>query len=92
MRPALLVLLLAAACAGSAPPVKPGGPSDPGAPEGPLSRASPELDPDAGIGRYEQGSTPSMANMEMGGMQHGGSTDAGMSHDMRGMTMDGGMR
>ena len=90
MRAAVAVSLLAMACASSAPPMRPGGPSDPRAQEGPVATASPELTADSGISRYESGSTPMMGNMQMGG-----SGDGGMQHDMGGMggmQMDGGMQ
>ena len=91
MRVVVAMLLLAVACVSSAPPMRPGGPADPRAPEGPLNAASAELSADSGISRYESGSTPMMGNMQMGG-----TADGGMPHDMGGMQMggmgDGGMQ
>ena len=101
MRLLIAVSLVAIACASSAPPMRPGGPSDSHAQEGPVAPASPVLTGAAGISRSESGSAPMMGNMQMGamgdgnmqqdmgGMQMGGSSDGGMQHDMGGMKMDG---
>ncbi len=93
MKMIAVMSLLLVACVGSAPPVRPGGPADPRAPEGPVTVASPELSNDSGIERYESGSAPMMGNMQTtdgGGMQPGrGGTQKG---DMGNMSMDGGTR